>query len=145
MEMPFCICCSSSAVMDQFEGSTPAETLRRVSASLGCSPTSAEVAAYLDEHDKLKPLREKFLVPKIADLPRCESKIDSERSYWSICLSRECDLLLLLIDVSVADLSLVDGARECIYFVGNSLGLQPKMARRYLEEELEKWAKMYVT
>lgn len=54
-------------------------------------------------------------------------------------------MLLLLIDVSVADLSLVDGAQECIYFVGNSLGLQPKMARRYIEEELEKWAKMYVT
>lgn len=80
--MPFCICCSqqppSSAVMDQLDGSTPAETLQRVSASLGCSPTSAEVAAYLDEHDELRPLREKFLVPKIADLPPCESKIDSE-------------------------------------------------------------------
>lgn len=47
-------------------------------------------------------------------------------------------------DVSVADLSLVDGAEECIYLVGNSLGLQPKMTRTYLEEELDKWAKMYV-
>lgn len=46
--------------------------------------------------------------------------------------------------VFVADLSLVDGTKECIYFVGNSLGLQPKTARKYVEEELEKWAKMYV-
>lgn len=45
-------------------------------------------------------------------------------------------------DVSAADLSLVDGSQDCIYLVGNSLGLQPKMARVYLSEELEKWAKM---
>ncbi|NND93762.1 MAG: kynureninase [Flavobacteriales bacterium] len=31
-------------------------------------------------------------------------------------------------------------ARDCIYFTGNSLGLQPKGARKYLEEELEDWA-----
>ncbi|XP_039998534.1 kynureninase isoform X2 [Xiphias gladius] len=99
--------------MDPLIGSTPRETLERVSASLGCSPTSAEVASYLDMHDKLRHLREKFLLPKIADLP-------------------------------TSDLSLVDGSKECIYLVGNSLGLQPKMARTYLEEELDKWAKMGV-
>lgn len=99
--------------MDQFIGSTVAETLQRVSASLGCSINSAEVAAYLDKHDKLRHLRENFLMPKIADLPP-------------------------------ADLSLVDGTKECIYLVGNSLGLQPKMARKYVEEELDKWAKMGV-
>lgn len=42
-----------------------------------------------------------------------------------------------------ADPSLVDGAQDCIYLVGNSLGLQPKRARKYVEEELDKWAKMY--
>ncbi|XP_071320853.1 kynureninase [Trachinotus anak] len=99
--------------MDPFIGSTPRETLERVSALLGCSPTSAEVASYLDKHDELRHLRENFLVPKIADLPP-------------------------------SDLSLVDGSMECIYLVGNSLGLQPKMARRYVEEELDKWAKMGV-
>ncbi|XP_068575501.1 kynureninase [Cebidichthys violaceus] len=96
--------------MDPFVGSTPRETLERISASLGCSPASADVAAYLDGADSLRRLREEFLVPRIADLPH-------------------------------SDLSLVDGAKECIYLVGNSLGLQPKMARKYLEEELEKWAK----
>uniref|UniRef100_A0A8P4GLX7 Kynureninase n=1 Tax=Dicentrarchus labrax TaxID=13489 RepID=A0A8P4GLX7_DICLA len=97
-------------VMDPFDGSTPSDTLKRVATLLGCSPTSAGVAAYLDKHDKLSHLREQFLVPKISDLPP-------------------------------SDLSLVDGEQECIYLVGNSLGLQPKMARKYLEEELEKWAK----
>ncbi|XP_035469942.2 kynureninase isoform X1 [Scophthalmus maximus] len=105
--------CPIPTAMDPLVGSTPRETLERVSASLGCSPTSAQVASYLDEHDELGHLREKFLVPKIADLPP-------------------------------SDLSLVDGSKECIYLVGNSLGLQPKMARIYVEEELDKWAKMGV-
>ena len=51
----------------------------------------------------------------------------------------------LLFFVYLADLSLVDGSQECIYFVGNSLGLQPKSTKKYLEEELEKWAKAYVS
>lgn len=41
-----------------------------------------------------------------------------------------------------ADLSLVDGGEECIYLVGNSLGLQPRTARSYVQEELDKWATM---
>lgn len=40
------------------------------------------------------------------------------------------------------DLSLVNKDEEAIYFLGNSLGLQPKMVKTYLEEELDKWAKM---
>lgn len=59
--------------MEQFEGLSVAETVSRVAALLGCSPTSAQVAAYLDDHDQLRHFREKFLVPKIADLPPCES------------------------------------------------------------------------
>lgn len=33
---------------------------------------------------------------------------------------------------------------ELIYFTGNSLGLQPKTARRYIEEELDDWARLGV-
>uniref|UniRef100_A0A3Q3WP25 Kynureninase n=1 Tax=Mola mola TaxID=94237 RepID=A0A3Q3WP25_MOLML len=97
--------------MEHFDGVTATETLGHVAASLGCESTSAEVAAYLDERDSLRHLRDEFLVPKIADLPP-------------------------------SDPSLVDGAQDCIYLVGNSLGLQPKRARKYVEEELDKWAKM---
>lgn len=52
------------------------------------------------------------------------------------------NLWLLVPPVSAADLSLVAGGDECIYLVGNSLGLQPKMAETYLQEELDKWARM---
>ncbi|XP_063960992.1 kynureninase-like [Lytechinus pictus] len=40
------------------------------------------------------------------------------------------------------DLSLVNKEDECIYFCGNSLGLQPKGLKFYFDAELEKWAKM---
>ncbi|XP_069031382.1 kynureninase [Embiotoca jacksoni] len=96
--------------MEKFVGLNVRETVERVSALLGCSPTCAKVAVYFDKHDTLQHLRKEFLVPKIADLP-------------------------------LSDLSVVDGTKECIYLVGNSLGLQPRMARKYLEEELDKWAK----
>lgn len=36
-----------------------------------------------------------------------------------------------------------DGA-ECIYLCGNSLGLQPKATRDYLDRELERWARLGV-
>ncbi|XP_068165738.1 kynureninase [Antennarius striatus] len=99
--------------MELFQGLTTAETLRRVSAQLGCSPASIKVAEYLDQHDELRPFREKFYIPKKADL-------------------------------SSSDPSLVDGTEECIYLVGNSLGLQPRAVRGYVEEQLQKWAKLGV-
>jgi kynureninase len=34
--------------------------------------------------------------------------------------------------------------KEAIYFCGNSLGLQPKTAKMYLEKELDNWAKLAV-
>ncbi|KAJ8247102.1 hypothetical protein GJAV_G00258760 [Gymnothorax javanicus] len=92
---------------------SPEKVLKRVSAELGCTPISQDVAAYLDKEDPLQHLRKQFLLPKVSDLPP-------------------------------TDLSLVDSTEDCIYFVGNSLGLQPKSARKYIDEELDKWAKMGV-
>lgn len=45
-------------------------------------------------------------------------------------------------DLPPIDLSLVNKDENAIYFLGNSLGLQPKLVKVYLEEELDKWAKM---
>jgi kynureninase len=36
---------------------------------------------------------------------------------------------------------LKDGSADCIYFCGNSLGLQPLAARSYINQELDAWAK----
>ncbi|KAM8791983.1 kynureninase isoform 1-T1 [Rhynchonycteris naso] len=45
-------------------------------------------------------------------------------------------------DLPPIDLSLVNKDENAIYFLGNSLGLQPKMVKAFLDEELQKWAKM---
>ncbi|XP_006161735.2 kynureninase isoform X1 [Tupaia chinensis] len=45
-------------------------------------------------------------------------------------------------DLPPIDISLVNKDENAIYLLGNSLGLQPKMVKTYLEEELDKWAKI---
>lgn len=50
-------------------------------------------------------------------------------------------IFFVLSSVSV-DPSLVNKDENAIYLLGNSLGLQPKLVKTYLEEELDKWAKM---
>ena len=32
--------------------------------------------------------------------------------------------------------------KKCLYFCGNSLGLQPKTTKDYINDELDDWAKM---
>ncbi|XP_046887042.1 kynureninase isoform X2 [Hypomesus transpacificus] len=59
------------SVMDPFTYDCPSEVFERVSVLLGCSPTSEEVAAYLDKHDELHLMRDRFWMPKIGDLPPC--------------------------------------------------------------------------
>lgn len=46
--------------------------------------------------------------------------------------------------LSAVDTSLVDSEVDCIYFCGNSLGLQPKQAGILVNQELDKWQQMYV-
>uniref|UniRef100_A0A8C4RAZ3 Kynureninase n=1 Tax=Eptatretus burgeri TaxID=7764 RepID=A0A8C4RAZ3_EPTBU len=50
----------------------------------------------------------------------------------------------LVKDIPKSDLGLVNGEEQCVYMAGNSLGLQPKKVKVYLEEELDKWAKLAV-
>uniref|UniRef100_A0A8C2UE58 Abnormal fluorescence under UV illumination n=2 Tax=Coturnix japonica TaxID=93934 RepID=A0A8C2UE58_COTJA len=54
---------------------------------------------------------------------------------------RECFHIPKVKDLPPTDLTLVNGEESCIYFVGNSLGLQPKKVKTYLDEELDKWAR----
>ncbi|NWU93221.1 KYNU Kynureninase, partial [Upupa epops] len=54
---------------------------------------------------------------------------------------RECFYIPKVKDLPPTDLSLVNGEESCIYFAGNSLGLQPKKVKTYLDEELDKWAR----
>lgn len=55
---------------------------------------------------------------------------------------RDCFHIPKMQDLPPIDPSLVNKDENAIYLLGNSLGLQPKMVKTYLEEELDKWAKM---
>lgn len=59
-------------------------------------------------------------------------------------LLRQEFLIPKISDLPPSDLSLVDGSEDCVYLAGNSLGLQPKNTKKYIDEELEKWAKIGV-
>ena len=42
--------------------------------------------------------------------------------------------------ICLADLKLVDPEETCVYLCAHSLGLQPKTVKKYIDEELQKWA-----
>jgi kynureninase len=92
--------------------SIPEEQLYEYSKKWGVDIYSKEFAIKLDESKLWPTYRDKFFYPKLKDLPP-------------------------------TDLGLVeDPNEECVYLCGNSLGLQSKLSREYVERELEKWAKM---
>ncbi|KAM9305661.1 kynureninase [Gastrophryne carolinensis] len=57
---------------------------------------------------------------------------------------KQCFHIPLKKDLPTIDKSLVNEEDACVYFCGNSLGLQPKNVKLYIDEELDKWAKMGV-
>ncbi|KAJ7345786.1 hypothetical protein JRQ81_001736 [Phrynocephalus forsythii] len=54
---------------------------------------------------------------------------------------RQCFHIPKVKDLPPTHPALVKVNENCIYFAGNSLGLQPKKIKTYLDEELDKWAK----
>uniref|UniRef100_A0A8C3TVE1 Kynureninase n=1 Tax=Catharus ustulatus TaxID=91951 RepID=A0A8C3TVE1_CATUS len=54
---------------------------------------------------------------------------------------RECFCIPKIKDLPPTDPALVNGEESCVYFAGNSLGLQPRKVKTYLDEELDKWAR----
>ncbi|XP_038607389.1 kynureninase [Tachyglossus aculeatus] len=55
---------------------------------------------------------------------------------------RACFHIPQMKDLPPIDPSLSTAEDKAIYLLGNSLGLQPKKVKAYLEEELDKWARM---
>ncbi|XP_027512145.1 kynureninase isoform X3 [Corapipo altera] len=108
--------------MDPSSPVVPATILEQTASQLGCSPTDKKLAVHLDEQDELKHLRECFCIPKVKDLPPTPPEIKR-------------------VNTLRTDLSLVNGEESCVYFAGNSLGLQPRKVKTYLDEELDKWAR----
>ncbi|EAW18621.1 kynureninase [Aspergillus fischeri NRRL 181] len=78
-----------------------------------------EYAELLDAHDPLRRFRDEFIVPSKKDLKRKTLFPNDETEETS--------------------------DEECIYLCGNSLGLQPRSTRKYIEYYLRTWATKGVT
>ena len=102
--------------------------LKDLSSQLGLSLSDPHFAVALDSRDQLKKLREEFNIPKIGELLEGRAKADGIKPRKTI--------IILMVPYVGLDLS-----AECIYLVGNSLGLQPKNAKELLSNEMDKWGK----
>jgi kynureninase len=83
------------------------------------------LAVYYDENDNIRHLRDEFHIPKMSEMFG-GMKFDVRRT--------KCDLV---------DTSLVNPDDECIYMVGNSLGLPPKKAKVYATKLIDTWSKWF--
>lgn len=79
--------------------------------------TTKDFAIQLDATDSLAHFREKFWIPTISTLNSISNKKDSDNEKEK---------------------------QEVVYFCGNSLGLQPKTTKAYIEQELEDWKNLGV-
>ncbi|KAL1968565.1 hypothetical protein VTN77DRAFT_1775 [Rasamsonia byssochlamydoides] len=77
-----------------------------------------EYAEALDEKDPLRKFRDYFIIPSKKDLTRKQLAVSEEED---------------------------PSDPRCIYFCGNSLGLQPRNVRRYIDQYLRAWAIKGVT
>lgn len=99
---------------------SPAALLASYSAEWACPLDAEAFAARLDAQDPLRSVRGAFHVPPRAAIVATVSAEELDSAGISA------------------------GAEEAVYLCGNSLGLQPKATRTYIDEELAKWARLGV-
>ncbi|PHH66228.1 hypothetical protein CDD81_7821 [Ophiocordyceps australis] len=96
--------------------------------------SSLAFAQTLDSQDELRKLRDEFILPTRASRKKrsLDGKMPEQTpsSAETVNVSRDDD--------GVAD------ERQALYFVGNSLGAQPRAVRRYIDAHLETWASLGV-
>jgi kynureninase len=107
-------------------------------------------AESLDAKDPLREFRDQFIIPSKKDLVR-ETIValkngECDRVPWNMSLccfppeppgSHEAKVLVYKLTLSR---SIEDPSSSSIYFCGNSLGLQPKITRKYIDRFLQTWA-----
>lgn len=108
----------------------PSTTLETMARDRKLDMDSIDFAKHMDDCDELKHLRSMFWYPKMRDLPfgktrRCSPyPQDTPFPYLAV------------------DFKSVNADDDAVYFCGHSLGLQPKGVEKYMQRELDKWAKM---
>ncbi|KAF2274135.1 kynureninase [Westerdykella ornata] len=85
---------------------------------------SEDYARQLDQQDELSKLRSEFIIPTKGDLRNKRYGFAASKSTQDGPISGESP----------------DDSDESIYFCGNSLGLQPRRTRTYIQKYLDTWA-----
>lgn len=110
--------------------------LQKISSKLNLKSTDSEALAdYLDQNDPFKETRNDFEIPRRCDV--VNKSHDPSKSIQESTQSASNDKSKLM--------SEQDMTKPCLYFCGNSLGLMPKITKKFLNEELDVWASRYVT
>jgi len=105
----------------------PSDDLRERAKQTQSDILSQEFASILDRDQTIVPsLRDQFFFPQ---------------KHENICVSEHGSVNLSESD-SKNDQHSIDSIpnSDCLYFCGNSLGLQPKSTKEYINAELQKWA-----
>lgn len=96
--------------------------------TLAQEANTLEYAQSLDAKDHMRSFREKFIIPSKSNI-KTKKVVQPGSSPFSTPLS--CDI--------ITD-SQPESEDPCIYFCGNSLGLQPRATREYISKYLDTWA-----
>jgi kynureninase len=108
---------------------SPAETLSTLAQNANLKLTQWEFAQHLDARDPLRHLRDAYHIPSAGNVANRKMH-DPAASATHHDYGNQ---------VSTGS-SINTRDDTCVYFCGNSLGLQPKAIRRMLSEELDVWA-----
>jgi kynureninase len=100
-----------------------------------------EYAEQLDAQDPLRRFRDEFIIPSKKDLKR-KTLFPNDGMYscgHPICFANtSCACVHAAETEETSD-------EKCIYLCGNSLGLQPRSTRKYIDHYLRTWATKGVT
>lgn len=101
-----------------------------------------EYAEALDAQDPLRSFRDEFIIPSKNDLKRKTLAVD-ESAYQDLLCTQAASVLTF--DFIIFSLGNEASDEKCIYFCGNSLGVQPRSTQKYIEQYLRTWATKGVT
>ena len=106
----------------------------------GVALDDPKLAAELDKRDKLVSFRSKFHVPTVGELLGGDEAENGVCISVHVCVYVRYSRSLNIILIICAHIG-IDTTEDCLYFTGNSLGLQPKGAKELVVASLDKWAK----
>jgi hypothetical protein len=112
----------------------PIEILKKLADEWNIDFYSKTFALKLDQSNLWPTYKDRFYYPKLKYQPKGIKNLKN--------VFENNDSLLNLVDLNVVETTVDE---ECIYLSANSLGLQTKTTRECINENLDKWALLYLS